>query len=124
MLNRLKLIKRKIVVLSAVGAVLSLFLQRKNYIYDERVILSDMFFMIAICFMLTALAEIVSNSGFFNSLVFGTKHLLRLIQNRLDPSDEVKDEYVEYIRNRQMYNDINILLSISLALFLVSVIIA
>jgi hypothetical protein len=71
-------------------------------------------------FILFALAELVSNLGFFNSMVFGTKCLYRIISKNLGSSVQVKEEYLDYVKARGKYGDVAFLLLTGLGLLGIS----
>ena len=72
--------------------------------------MSDMFFIIAIVFIITGLMELVLNTGFFNSMAFGGKCLYRIFRRRLGPSAQLKEEYIEYANTRRKFAGISLLL--------------
>ena len=110
---------RKALVLLAIGAALSYLMHIRWSIQ-----FADIFFICAMMFFLVALMEIVSNIGFFNGLAFGTKSWFRIFRNRIRPSSETKDEYVDYVKNRRKFTDIPMLLLIALVLFIMSVLLS
>jgi hypothetical protein len=71
-------------------------------------------------FILFALAELVSNIGFFNNMVFGAKCLYRILRKRLGPSAQVNDEYIEFVYTRGKYGDVPLLLLTGLGLLGIS----
>jgi hypothetical protein len=116
---------KKALVLLFIGLTLSVFINLKlhnlqNINLREGILFSDVFFVCAMVFILFSFAELVSNLGFFNSMVFGTKCLYRLIRKRLGPSAQVKDEYLDYINTRGKYGDVSLLLLTGLGLLGIS----
>ena len=111
---------KKPVVLFFIGLLIS-FLIRRNLNMAGAMFFSDLFFIIAIVFIITGLAELVSNMGLFNSMVFGGKCLYRIFRQRLGTSAELKDEYIEYANTRRKYSGVSLLLIIGLGFLGISV---
>ena len=113
-------IRKKIMILFFVGVALSLFL-KSSLGLSSHMFFVDMFFVISMMFLFCALFEIVSNSGFFNGLVFGSKCVYRIFKSQLGTSAEVGDEYIEYINSRHKSGDVSALLFVGIIFFAVSV---
>ena len=120
MLNNLQKIWKKSLIMLSAGVLLSLFINR-NSDKTSDVFFSDMFFISSMIFLISGFTQFVSNTGMFNSLVFGTKTLSRLFKSKLGPSEKIKDEYFEFTESRKKYGDIPQLLIIGAALMLISV---
>jgi hypothetical protein len=113
---------KKSLILFFLGSGLSFLINRNIHKLNNSggVFLNDMLFITAMVFILFGLAELVSNIGFFNSMVFGTKCLYRLITKKLKSSALVKDEYIEFVNSRGKYSDVTLLLFTGLGLLILS----
>lgn len=123
MINRLYRAWKKIAILLCVGFVMSFFLKARLNLSGVA-FLSDMFFTVSMVFFLYVLWEVVNNMGIFNSLKFGTKSFVRLIKSKLGPSEQVKQEYVDYVSSRPRRGDIAELLLCGGVLLALSVLIS
>jgi len=110
---------KKTVVLFFIGLVIFLFL-RRNLVLADSTFISDMFFIIAMVYIISALWELVSNMGLFNSMAFGAKCFYRLFMKRLGPSEQVKDEYIEYVNSREKFGDVPLLFLVGIGLLGIS----
>ncbi|MCL2006589.1 MAG: DUF3899 domain-containing protein [Treponema sp.] len=123
MIDKFKKIRFKALVMLLAGIIFSIVFQR-NLTLERSVYASNMIFMCTMIFIITGLSQLVSNIGLFNSMVFGTKSLFRLFKSKLGPSEQVKEEYVEYVRNRKQYGEIPQLLIIGAVLLGLSVLVS
>ncbi len=62
--------------------------------------------------------------GIFNSLVYGTKSLVRVIRNRWKPSQEERDGYLEYVRSRPHHAGVPTMMLLAACFAALSVIVA
>lgn len=115
MYKRLQQYWKKIVVLFFIGFAINLLVNR-NFNLTDGVFLSDMFFIIAMVFIVSASWELVSNLGLFNSMVFGTKCFYRVFRQKIASSEKVKDEYLEFTKTRHKYGSVSLLLLIGIGL--------
>ena len=120
MLDKFRKSSKKIIVMLSTGILISLLFLR-NSSSSPDYFLSDMFFLTAMIFLICGLYQFISNVGIFNSFVFGTKSLAKLFRSKLGPSEQVKDEYLEYTQSRSKYGDTLQLIIISAGLLLISV---
>ena len=56
----------------------------------------------------------------FDSLVYGTKFLTRLIRNNWKPSQGDKDGYLEYVRSRPRHDEVKAMLLLAVAFAVLS----
>jgi len=118
--KRLRECWKKAIVLFSIGLVISLFI-RQNLNPANTIFFSDILFVIAMVFIISALWELVSNLGLFNGMVFGARCFYRIFRKRIGPSAEVKEEYINFVNARRKYGDISILLLIGIGFLGMSV---
>lgn len=124
--------KKKVVFLLVIGLILSLFLKSTLNIGWETY-LSDVFFSMSIIFFIYGLWAFVLNVGFFNSFVFGSKQLKRLIFPRLAEEDDIisgddntktKDDYSTFVEKRKKDREVVAPLLIAALLLITSILIS
>ena len=123
MISKFLAIWKKALIMFSVGIVFGLLINR-NFSASPTYFISDMLFICAMVFLVCGLYQFVSNMGIFNSMVFGTKTLARLFRSKLGPSEQVKDEYIDYVKSRRKFTDVIQLLVISVVLIIISVLVS
>lgn len=123
MLRSLEKNQKKIIVLLIIGLAFSLFI-KSVFNTGAGTFLSDIFFCISMTFFLYGLWEIVLDSGFFNSLIFGTKCLKDLVRSKLSTSEYLKEDYLEFVNSRNKEYDFSILLLMGVIFLAVSILIS
>ena len=120
MIKKLQEYWLKTVILFSIGLVISLLI-RRNLNSAGGMFISDMFFIIAMVFIVTAIWELVSNMGLFNSMVFGAKCFYRIFRKTIKPSTQVKEEYIEYVQGRRKFGSVPLLLLIGMGFLGISI---
>lgn len=96
---------KKLIFLIFIGLTLSLFLKfTLNPAW--KIFLSDLFFCLSIVFLLYGFWEFVLKVGFFNSLIFGSKHLKDIVFSNEDKSFSTEEDYITFISTRKKERDI------------------
>ncbi len=85
-------------MLVIIGVAASFFARNNNGASGLR-LASDALFAVSMAFFCWGLICLVRNMGMFDSMVYGTKSLVRLLRNRWKPSQD-QDGYLEYVRSR------------------------
>lgn len=111
------------VILFVVGLALS-FVLKNNSGSLGLVFLSDMFFSVAMVFLIWGLIHLVGNMHVFASLIYGTKCLARMIRGKRDSSQTVKEGYLEYLKTRRHHTDIPMLMVFAAGFLILSVLFA
>ena len=91
---------------------------------DSDSFISDTLFIAFIVFFNIGLFQLVLNLGMFNSMVFGSRTLVRLFKKKAGSSESLKDEYVEYVKSRQKYTDVGTLVIIGLVCLAASILLS
>lgn len=102
----LKNVWKKIVLLFTVGLVVSVVRMGVTGA-AEGTYLTDALFTIGSVFLFFGLGGLVKNLGMFNSLKYGTKCLLHIVQGKRHvASDQMVGGYMEYVKSRPKAKDV------------------
>lgn len=119
--------KKKIVFLLLIGLGVSLFLKVTLNI-GWKAFVSDIFFCMATIFLIYGLWEFVLKVGFFNSLVYGSKRLKKIIFPKKDKEehleDEYDDDYLTFTKKRKKDRNIAEPLFIGSFFFIISILVS
>lgn len=68
--------------------------------------LSNLLFCISMVFFIYGLWNIVMKIGFFNGLIYGSRSLVDIVKSKVNNSEYLKDDYVNFIvkNHKKEYN--------------------
>jgi ABC-type siderophore export system fused ATPase/permease subunit len=111
--------RKKITALTLIGVVVAFWLQKNIGLTGPR-FLSDLFFILAMVFLICSLGELIGNLGTFNSLKYSFKNFQRLLKNQKMTPEEKKDGYFAYVNSRPRYRDVAVMMFFSVLFIAIS----
>ena len=114
---------KKIVSLVIIGVAVS-FVVRSKTGTSGLLFAADMLFAVSMAFFCWGLLCLIRNMGMFDSMVYGTKHLIRLLRRNWKPSRNKEDGYLEYVRSRPRRAEVPTMMLLSVAFVVLSIILS
>lgn len=91
--------RRKLIILVLIGIIIAFVLHQSMGLTGWR-FASDLFFTLSMVFFISALGQLVSNLGMFNSFIYGFKCFFQIFKNKKSRAGEMRDGYLEYVQSR------------------------
>ncbi len=111
------------VILFVIGLVLS-FILKNNFAVSGLVFVADLLFTVSVVFLAWGLIHLIGNMDLFAGMIYGTKCLMKLIRGKQDPSQAMRDGYLEYLKTRRRHADVPMLLLFAAGFFVLSVLVS